>query len=177
MIIQALAQVREVVKSYVDQKLATMFQWSLIGGVSAMGDKDSVQTADGEKSQRPVQRIEPWGLRGVPAPKVRALCIRLGSSTVFFIGIQPTSGYGPTDLNPGETALWNAVAGCDVRLLQDGAIDINRGANGAARLNDNVDQSTDMATWMTSVSTALSIATVPTTIGKISSASTKTRIG
>lgn len=53
---------------------------------------------------------------------------------------------------------------------------VNGATTGAARSGDSVARSTAMATWMNAVSTALSIATVPTTIGTISTASSVVKL-
>jgi len=125
---QAMGALRRELLAQIDARITRLFGWTLSANSSEMGDGDQVQTADGGESQRPVQRIEPFGLRSRAPAKVRQLWIRLGASNVLTIGIQPTKGYGPTDIDDGETALYNAVLGCVLKLSKDGVIHI--GQNG-----------------------------------------------
>ena len=129
-----IAKLRAQMNGIVDQVIPRLVGWTLTAKSSAMGDRDQVETADGQKSndtgqQRPVRRIEPWGHRGRAPGKVRSLWLRLGSSNVVFIGIAPSKGYGPNDLDDGETALYCAKDGTEVRLDKDGNVKIKAAGN------------------------------------------------
>lgn len=151
----------------VDQLVPRLIGWTLSAKSSEMGDQDEVQQEDGVDSQRPARRIEPWGHRGRAPNKVRTLWFRLGSSNVVFLGIAPSKGYGPADLEDGETALYCSVGGTEIRLDADGNITIdaasskdvivNGGTKKVARVDDTAKAGTLMATWMSQVETALNI--------------------
>lgn len=138
------------VRSIVSEKLpALLFGWTLTSKSSAMGAADEVQTADDDtnKGQRPVRRIEPFGLRSRTPSKMRALWLRLGASNVVFLGIAPSQGYGPSDLEDGEVAIYN-VSKALQRFWKTGKITIdadsgqdivlNGGTKKVARVTDPV---------------------------------------
>lgn len=89
----------------------SMFVWTATANSTALGKEDAVKTGDDDPTngdgQRPVRRLEPWGVRGRPVAKQRALSLRLGSSTVIYLGIASDGGYGPTDLIDGETCIYS----------------------------------------------------------------------
>lgn len=123
----SLQSLRRELRKYVDDSIARLFSFTLVGNTSALGDADEVLTTDqppaGEKDplQKPTRRIEPWGVRGRPvAKKVRSLSLRLGSSNILTIGYSSDGGYGPTDLAPGETALFSEEVEKGVHLTSDG---------------------------------------------------------
>lgn len=120
-----IAQLRREMRQTIDMLVPRLFGWTLSAKSSEMGDQDEVQTEDGVDGQRPARRIEPWGHRGRAPSKVRTLWLRLGSSNVVFLGIAPSKGYGPDDLADGETALYCATDGTEIRLDADGNITID----------------------------------------------------
>jgi phage gp45-like len=97
-----------------------------------------------------------------PPARLRSLWLRLGSSNVVFIGIAPTQGYGPQDLDVGETAIYNAAKTL-VRLWKNGKLTldsdasqsadvvVNGGTQPVARKTDKTIADTTMATWITKV--------------------------
>lgn len=108
--VQEIAKLRKWAATEIKNVTTSLIGYTLVGKTSEMGDQDAMQKSDDQNDgQRPVQRIEPWGLRGRPPGKVRGLWLRLGSSNVAFIGIMPTKAYGPTDADDGETILYNAT--------------------------------------------------------------------
>jgi phage gp45-like len=151
----AMAALERRVMRAVEQLPFRMIGWTLSAKSSAVGDDDEVETGDGDDSQRPVRRIEPFGVRSRPPSKVRTLQLRLGSSTTLFLGVASTNGYGPTDLDDGDTALYNAHA-AEVRCKGDDVV-VNGGTKKVARVDDTAKAGTLMATWMTQVETALNI--------------------
>ena len=138
---EAIGRLRAELRSYIDQRLATLFGFTLIASSSPVGDADEVQTGDqpvsapeadispGTITQRTVRRIEPWGVRGRPPSKVRALWLKWGSSNVVFLGTAVNKGYGPGDLEEGEFSLYCSKSGTEIRLDKDGNIKINAASN------------------------------------------------
>ena len=133
-------------------------QWTLTSRSSAMGAADQVQTADDDKNrgQRPVSRLEPFGLRYRAPSKLRSFSLRIGTSNVVFIGIQPSKGYGPTDVDDGEVALYN-ITKAIVRLWKSGKVTldadsgqdvvVNGGTAKVARVGDTLTASAQLAAW------------------------------
>lgn len=121
----AIAELRREIISRVEWKIANLFGWTTTTNSSAMGDADQVGLEDGVDGQRPARRVEPWGHRGRPPSKVRSLTLRLGSSNVFFLGVATNTGYGPDDLEDGETALYCSKEDTEIRLKQAGGIDVD----------------------------------------------------
>lgn len=117
---QAIAALRTELKNLFEQQISGLFGWTLTSHTTAMGDGDQVQTSDENKSQRPARRIEQWGVRGVPPRKLRTLWVRLGTSNVLYIGVAPTSRYGPTDLAAGETAVYSEQIEKALHATSDG---------------------------------------------------------
>jgi hypothetical protein len=129
-----VAALRAELKMLREQAVAP--QWTLTSRSSAMGAADEVQTGDDadSDSQRPVSRLEPFGLRYRAPSKLRSFSLRIGSSNVVFLGIQPSKGYGPTDLQDGEVALYCSAAGALVRLDKDGNVIVTPSAGKEIRL-------------------------------------------
>ena len=138
---EAIGRLRRELLAYVEQRIAQLFGFTLTAGISKLGEEDEVQTGDetvsapeadispGTLTQRLVRRIEPWGFRGRPPDKVRALWLRLGSSNVVFIGTAVGKGYGPNNLEVGETSLYCSKGGTEIRLDKDGNIKITAASN------------------------------------------------
>lgn len=148
---EEVRQLRAALREIVSERLPSLlFGWTLTSKSSAMGGGDAVQTADDDsgKGQRPVRRVEPFGLRSRAPSKLRALWIRLGASNVVFIGVAPSKGYGPTDLEDGEVAVYNLKKAL-IRLWKTGKITvdaesgqdvvINGGTAKVSRVGDTVD--------------------------------------
>lgn len=138
-------------------------QWTLTSKSSAMGAADEVQTADDDsnRGQRPVSRTEPFGLRNRPPAKLRSFSMRIGTSNVVFLGIQPSKGYGPSGLDDGEVSLYCSASGTRVYLDKNGVIHIdaasgqdvivNGGSLNVARKTDKTVADTTMAAFITAV--------------------------
>src|ERR1051326_5697188 len=123
-----LAQLR----AYVDQRIGNLFGITSLARVSSMGDSDAVFSSDSDSAQRFNHRIEPWGLRSVPATKSRAFWFKLTPSNTFYFGIAPSKNFGPIDLEEGETALYCGTSGTIIKLQKDGNITIMENATKAA---------------------------------------------
>jgi len=156
-----IAKLRREVTTQIDNTVARLFGWTLTSSSSSMGDKDSVQTGDepdseGKQGQRPVRRIEPWGLRTRPPAKVRSLWLRLGSSNVVFLGIAPTTAYGPDSIEEGETAMYCSAGGTEVRLDKDGNVKITSASGKLVTVNGDDYSLPKWDDYMTGLSSFLS---------------------
>lgn len=129
----ALARLRVEFQRKLEQLPSLFFGWTSVASSSSVGDQDQVQTSDEATEdatgarrigQRPTRRLEPWGFRGRPPGKVRSFWVRIGSSNLVTIGIAPGKGYGPTDLDEGESAQYCSKSGTIIRLDKDGKITI-----------------------------------------------------
>jgi len=161
-----IAKLRREVVQRLEQLPSLLFGWTLTAKSTSLGDGDQMQTGDGSKSQRPARRIEPWGHRGRPPAKVRSFWIRIGGSNVLHIGIGPGKGYGPQDLDDGESAVYNVTKAL-VRLWKSGKLTIdsdgddvvvNDGTKKVARVDDTLTASANITTWAKAVETALNTA-------------------
>lgn len=123
----SLAALRKELRTYVDSKVGQVFVWTRTANSTELGKSDAVETGDDDdkKGQRPVRRIEPWGVRGRPVAKQRQLSIKLGSSVVIYLGVASDGGYGPGDLEDGETAIYSKNIEKGVHLRDDGVTAIN----------------------------------------------------
>lgn len=125
---KAVADLRKMVIAEVDKRINRIFGFTATASSSSMGNEDAVQLSDNsDDGQRPVQRIEPWGVRSRPPSKIRGMWLRLGSSNVAFLGILPTKAYGPTDLDEGEVCIYSS-GGSTVKLDKDGNIKVDAAA-------------------------------------------------
>jgi len=177
---EALAQLRRDLRVYTEEKVFSLFGWTLTARSSELGDKDAVQTADGESTQRPARRIEPFGFRSRPPNGMRCLTIKIGTSNVIMIGIGSTAKYGPQDLEDGEVSMYGPVAGSDTRFDKDGnvktksaadvtvnaaadvtvdapsgEINLQSGTQGVARIGDQVTATGFMSAWISDVAAAI----------------------
>lgn len=104
--------VPQILRDYVEYAITRIFIAAQFGKSSRLGNADALECADvdvdGRRLQRPATRVQPFGFSSRPTNKVRGVGLRLGASNVLFVGILPTSGYGPQDLEDGETAIWSA---------------------------------------------------------------------
>jgi phage gp45-like len=134
----AISEARREILAWVEQRLLGIVGWTLTARSSPLGNEDQVEGEDGSRHGRPVQRIEPFGLRSRAPKGLRALWLRLGTSNVVFIGIAPTGGYGPQNLEEGETALYS-IGGALALLDKDGNVVFNKGTLRMARETDALD--------------------------------------
>jgi hypothetical protein len=122
-----ISALRRELVAYFDQRLANAFVWTRTANTSALGKEDAVETGDddSQKGQRPVRRVEPFGLRSRPPAKQRSFSLRLGSSTVIYLGVASDGGYGPGDLEDGELALYSKNVPKALHARDDGKVAIN----------------------------------------------------
>jgi hypothetical protein len=160
-----VARLRAELTSYIDRRVAQIFGWTLTAKSSALGENDAVETADDDadptthqKGQRPVTRVLPFGMGSRPPARLRSLWLRLGASNVVFVGIAPTEGYGPQDLDVGETAIYNA-AKTIVRLWKSGKLTLDADAtqsadvvvNGGTQKVGRVGDTVDLGKWSVTI--------------------------
>jgi phage gp45-like len=176
-----VGRLRAELLSYIDRRISQIFGWTLSAKASSLGDNDAVETADDDidqathqKSQRPVTRVSPFGVGSRPPAKLRSLWLRLGASNVVFIGIAPTQGYGPQDLDDGETAIYN-VSKALLRLWKAGKITldsdtgaaepqdvvVNGGTLPVARKSDKTVADATMAAWIAAVTARFNAPAAP----------------
>ncbi len=119
----------------IDEVRAALFGWTLTSNSSAKGNNDQVETADQapegsqQKTQRPVKRLEPFGVRSRPPNNLRSFTIRIGTSNVVSVGYSVGGKYGPGDLDVGETALYCVINDVVVKLDKNGKITITAAAD------------------------------------------------
>jgi hypothetical protein len=120
----ALAKLRRELVKYIDAKVAGVAVWTRTANASKLGQEDAVETGDDDsnRGQRPVRRIEPFGFRSRPVAKQRSLSLRIGSSTVVYLGVASDGGYGPSDLEDGEVVIYSKNIPEGVRLKSSGDV-------------------------------------------------------
>lgn len=141
-----IAAAKREVMNEIKRALAQLFVYSLTAKGSALGDGDQVESSDDAKApgaasseskpQRQPVRIQPFGFRSVQPKGIRGLTLRLGGSNLFFIGIGPTTAYGPQDLGVGDAALHSSGA-AELRAKGDDLI-ANGGTKKVALVGDQV---------------------------------------
>lgn len=154
----AIRELRSWVETYVQTRLGALVEFTRLAASTATGEEDSVEVGGGDqRMQRPVRRIEPWGLRGRPPAGVWAAVIKAiaGASNGLMVGIS-TTRHGPADLETGETELYCSASGTRVYLDKDGVVHIdaasgqdiifNGGTLRVAREHDALDVGTLVAT-------------------------------
>lgn len=192
------AAARRAAREHVERLLFTLFGWTVITKTSPLGDQDFAKAFDEAESQRPIQRVEPFGLRSrAVTGKLRQFFLRLGSSNVFGLGFAPDASVGPSDLEPGEVCIYCGKNGTRVFLDKDGNIkvdaasganvtingaevNLNAGSNGVARIGDSVDADTGFRGWVGQVDYALGLISpfsLSNRIGTISSGSGTVKAG
>jgi phage gp45-like len=160
-IFKELGAIRRELRAYVDTSINRIFGFYLSANSTPLGDADEVQNSDepvkGEKSanQRPGRRIEPFGFRSRPPGKVRQLVLKLGSSNAFFIGIASDGGYGPTDLEAGETSIYSVEVPNGVHLTQDGDNVLASKTGRTVQINGSDYSLLKTETFLTDLATAL----------------------
>jgi hypothetical protein len=162
----AVAALRRELRAGLEQIPHRLFGWTLTAKSSEVGDKDELETGDGDGSQRPVRRVEPFGFRSRAPQRVRAFQVRLGSQTVF-LGVASTTGYGKTDLEGGEVAVYTDQVPNVLFGAHDGHTEVN--AKSGQTVNVNGDTyampqwdtfATDLFTFLTSVGVAVNAAQI-----------------
>lgn len=134
-----LKRIREELREQIRQARANAAQFTRITKASADGTKDSVH---GHRTQGSgeqdydffVRRMQHFGFRSVPLAGVWAIRLPAGRGANGVTVAEDSTRYGPTNLNPGEVALYNKVNGCTIVLDQNGNIIVTPGAGGTVQL-------------------------------------------
>lgn len=114
--------------------------------------------------------LEPFGHASRPPVDVVALVLRTGGQHVV---VAVEDGANRPTLAEGESALYNAHAAL-VLLNKDGEIVLNGGGAEVGRVGDAVTAGSSMASWISSVSSALGIGG-PSDFGTISEGAEKVK--
>lgn len=179
-----IAELRRLVQRAGRQEAAHVADFVPVTATSTDGASDAVATVQPFPDQRrtpgqqTVQRVEPWGLRSRPfVNNLYGLVVRVlgGGSNPALVGIF-APGYGPDDLEPGETALYCLANGTLVKLTKVGKIEMSSTSGQAVDITApsatvNVNGSTyampqwdpfiaALATFAASIKTAASLANV-----------------
>jgi hypothetical protein len=166
-----ISGLRRELRNYVDAALARMFVWTLTANTSALGNEDHVAQGDNDDNptpgQRPVRRVEPFGMRSRPPAKQRSLSLRLGSSTVLYLGVASDGGYGPKDLADGEVVLYSKNVPQGVRLMDNGDVALTSKAGQVVSANGTTVGALMTTGFMTALGTFLSSCITATTIGTV----------
>lgn len=200
-------RLRAELREYARQVVANAIQFTQFTRSTSSGEHDKVagyrtEGVGEEAYDYEVRRMQHFGFRSRPLKDVWTLRVAAtGGPTNNVTVAEDSRRYGPSDLQDGEVALFNSVAGVEVRLDHDGNINaqsaagkvvsLQGGDRGVARLNDDVDCGTLVFTPNAGTTAAVlsyippgGTVTPPTppTIniplkGKISSASDKTKTG
>lgn len=129
---------RREVPVLIANAITRAFVWTTTANASELGKEDAVRLADddSDQRQRPARRIEPFGFRSRPPAKQRCLSLRLGSSTVIYLGIASDGGYGPGDLEDGETAIYSKNVEKALHARTAGDVALNGDAFSALKTED-----------------------------------------
>jgi phage gp45-like len=128
-----IAALRREIQRTGKQEAAHVADFIPITATSVDGASDAVATVAPFPDQRrtagqqTVQRIEPWGLRSrALVNNLYGLVVRVlgGGSNPALVGLS-APGYGPDDLEAGETALYCMADGTVVKLTKVGKIEID----------------------------------------------------
>ena len=123
----AIRELRSWVETYVQTRLGALVEFTRVASATASGEKDSVEVGGGDqRKQRPVRRIEHWGLRGRPPAGIWAVVIKAiaGASNGLLVGIS-TTRHGSQNLEAGETEIYCSASGTRVFLDKNGTIHVD----------------------------------------------------
>lgn len=150
-------------------KIEAMVEFTPITVSSADGTNDQVkvQTEDPARG-RPTRRASPWGISGraIAGDGVLGAIVKAvaGPFNGLMLGIG-SDKYGPQDLSPGETCIWNKVNGTRILLDENGGMQIdcapgqdvvvNGGSAKVSRVGDNLSASAALKTWASQVETGI----------------------
>ncbi len=157
-----IGSLRQELREYAESLVARCFVWTFTANTSALGKQDQVETGDDDsnKGQRPVRRVEPFGLRSRVPAKQRSLSLRLGSSTVLYLGVASDGGYGPGDLADGELAIYSKNVPKALHAMDNGDVALASKAGQVVSVNgtDYVLPKwdvfyADFVTWVTTLNT------------------------
>lgn len=170
--------------------MTRMAEWSAYVGElaasSADGHGEEVRgqtLPDEPEYQILVRRMGPFGFRGRAPAGVEVLVIQPGASATSGVAIaQESAGYGPSDLDEGESAMYGFLPDARIKISALGKITIdasaavdvqvNGGSKSVARVDDLVAANASMASWISAVSTATGVAP-PVGFGVITSGASR----
>jgi phage gp45-like len=116
------------VRDFVYQAIGWLVSYTRVAKSSAGGSDDEVEgrSEPNEPSyQIPVRRMWPFGIRSRPPAGVEAIVVLVnGGGTRAVMVSAESAKYGPSDLDDGESALYNKTAAV-IRLWSDGHVSID----------------------------------------------------
>lgn len=131
-------------------------------------------SARADESPSDVELGQHFGFASAPPAGLEVVAVPIGGSSAHLVVVAELDrSHRPTDLEAGETCIYNGTTGVQVRLKPGGSIELvtpsggkveidatgavvlNEGAMGVARVGDTVNPSIAMAAWIISVSAAL----------------------
>jgi phage gp45-like len=146
---------RAGVMEFARQLVANAIVYAPYSLSTASGEQDKVEgyktEGEGEEAyDLDARRVGRFGLRSRPPKGIWAVWLAVGGGpTNGVVVAEDSTRYGPSDLEDGEVALYNIVAGVEIRLDKDGNINIRSadgkrvkfqgGDRGIARKDDSVD--------------------------------------
>jgi hypothetical protein len=148
-------QLRADLQEYARQVVANAIQFTQFTRSTSSGEHDKVagyrtEGSGEEPYDYETRRMQHFGFRSRPPADVWALRVASsGGATNNVTVAEDSTRYGPSDLADGEVAVYNGVAGTELRLDHDGNINgqsapgklikLQGGDRGVARFNDQVD--------------------------------------
>ena len=149
-----------------------------VRGVVSAGTAGQALTATVEARAGEVVEAElaqDWGVASAPPADVEVVAVPVGGSSAHLVIVgELDRSHRPTDLVAGETVVYCATAGVQLRCRPDGTIRLVTPAGaplGVARLGDTVTLGVDLAAWIVAVSTAAGVPTPASITGTITSSS------
>lgn len=151
---ERIRQLGSELRDYARQLVANAIQYTHVTRSTSSGEHDKVAgyrtegTSEREYDYE-VRRVQHFGFRSRPPANVWAVRVAVtgGAANNVTVG-EDSTRYGPSDLDDGEVALYNRVAGVELRLDAGGNINIRSAAGklvnlqggdrGVARANDSV---------------------------------------
>lgn len=119
-------------KAYVVQRVASAIRFGQVTKNSASGNADAIQGNETERDEQDggyqytVRRLWPFGIRSVPPTGIDAVVVHAfgGPTNGILVGAE-SAEYGPSNLQVGETAIYNKVTGAVIKIDVDGKITID----------------------------------------------------
>lgn len=156
-------------REFVEGRLSTIVKLAAYSVSSSSGETDKLQGyqtegADEQKYDYDGRRIWPFGIRSRPPKGVFGVWIGARSRSgngVIVAG--DSSRFGPSNLNDGETAIYNKVTGCTILLDQNGGITATDKNGTALKLDGagNASVKVGGATWVAISSSAMTLGSNP----------------
>lgn len=136
-------KLREELKRYVDERIASIVKYLPYSVNSADGTGDAVkgyptEGTDEQAYDFAARRVFPFGIRSRPPVGTTGVWIgKAGHTGDGVIVAAESSRFGPSNLNDGEVAIYNKTNGTTILLDQNGNIKITPGSGATIQLGGN----------------------------------------